>query len=368
MPQRVLERATPSDDAAVRALLRRTPMEGDIRLTFEREPDALLSATVEGDRHHAFVAREADGTVTGLCSRSVRRVWVNGAQARIGYLGQLRTELGAASIRRTIEAGFAACRASRRDDELPFDYTSIMADNARARRFLERGVPGVPRYVPLGGFRTLLVPVASRRASHPPSGVTIERGAAVGAAAIAAFLQSQYGAFQLAPVWSEADLLSNEVTRGLSLDDFAIALRDGAIVGCAALWDQSAYRQSVVRGYAPWLGRMRGIANAWHALTGQPRLPSVGERLRIATISHFAVVGDDPAVAMALVDRIGSNAASRKLELVVLGLAESRPLVPALRDRLRARILESILYGVLYDREESTGLDSRPLHVEVATL
>ncbi|MFA6954243.1 MAG: hypothetical protein WC538_00050 [Thermoanaerobaculia bacterium] len=368
MPRRVLERATPEDDAAVRALLRRTPMEGDIRLTFEREPDAALSATVEGERHHVFVAREADGAVTGLCSRAVRRVWVNGSLARVGYLGQLRSERAAASIRHTIEAGFAACRASRLDDELPFDYTSIMADNATARRFLERGVRGLPRYVPLGGFRTLLVPVASRRASSAPSGLTIERGAAVGAAPIASFLQAQYRAYQLAPVWTEGDLLSNEATRDLSLDDFVVAMREGVIVGGAALWDQSEYRQSVVRGYAPWLGRVRGIANAWYSMTGQPRLPAVGERLRIATISHFAVIDDDPAVAIALIDRIRNTAVARKLELLVLGLAESRPLVPALRNRLRARILGSILYGVLYDGEESTGLDARPLHVEVATL
>jgi len=368
MPRRVLERATPADDAAVRALLRRTPMEGDIRLTFEREPDASLSATVEGDRHHVFVTRENDGAVTGLCSRAVRRVWVNGAQARIGYLGQLRSERGAASMRSTFEAGFAACRASHRDDELPFDYTSIMADNARARRVLERGVPGLPRYVPLGGLRTLLVPAVSRRAAHSSSGLTIEPGTAVGASAIASFLQSQYGAYQLAPVWTEADLSSDEVTRGLPLELFVVALRDGSIVGCAALWDQSAFRQSVVRGYAPWLGRVRSVANVWYSMAGQPRLPAVGERLRIAAISHFAVIDDDPAVAMALIDRVRSNAVSRNLELLVLGLAESRPLVPVLRDRLRARMLESILYGVLYDGEESTGLDSRPLHVEVATL
>jgi len=368
MPRRVLERATPADDAAVRALLRRTPMEGDIRLTFEREPDAALSATVEGERHHAFVARDADGTVTGLCSRAVRRVWVNGAQAKVGYLGQLRSERAAASMRRTFEAGFAACRASHRDDELPFDYTSIMADNVRARRFLERGVPGFPRYVSLGGFRTMLVPVSSHRDARSSSGLTIEPGPAVGSASLASFLRSQYSAFQLAPVWSEADLLSSEVTRDLSLEHFVVALRDGAIVGCAALWDQSAFRQSVVRGYAPWLGRVRSIANLWYAMTGQPRLPSVGERLRIATISHFAVVDDDPDVAMALIDRVRSDAVSRSLELLALGLAESRPLYPLLRDRLRARILESILYGVLYDGEESTGLDARPLHVEVATL
>lgn len=368
MPRRVLERATPADDAAVRALLRRTPMEGDIGLTFEREPDASLSATVEGERHHAFVAREADGTVTGLCSRAVRRVWVNGSQARVGYLGQLRTERAAVAVRRAIEAGFAACRASRRDDELPFDYTSIMADNVTARRFLERGVRGLPRYSPLGGFRTLLVPVISRNAAHDVVGLKIESGSLVGAAQIAAFLQAQYSAYQLAPVWTEADLMSNEVTRDLSLGDFVVALREGAIVGCAALWDQSAYRQSVVRGHAPWLGRVRGIANVWYSMTGQARLPAVGERLRIATISHFAVAGDDPDVAMALIERARSNAVSRKLELLVLGFAESRPFVPALRNRLRTRILESILYGVLYDGEESTGLDARPLHVEVATL
>lgn len=384
MSNPVLERATPDDDAAVRALLRRTPMAGDIRVAFEREPALAHSAAVEGDRHHMFVVREG-GRVTGVCSRVVRPVFFRGAPARIGYLGLLRTERPAAAVRHLLAEGFDACRATREPDELPFDFTSIMSDNLPARRLLERGLPGLPRYVAMAEFRTLVF--AARGA---PGGRTfrcaadegvdrsgevrgskeirIVRGSEVGAGTIAAYLQEQYARHPLAPVWTEADLRSDEVTRGLGIDDFVVAMRGDSIAGCAALWDQSAFRQNVVRGYVPWLAAARPVVNAWNRLTGEPRLPAVGERLRIATISHVAVSDDEPAIAIALVERIGQIAAARDLELLVLGLAAQRELFPRLREVLRARVLESILYTVHDGGQDPDGLDARVPHVEVATL
>lgn len=368
MPRRVLERAREGDDAALRALLRRTPMEGSIRLTFEREPSLALSATVEGERHHLFVAREADGSVSGCCSRAVRRVFFNGAEARVGYLGMLRSTRPLAASRGALRAGFAACAATRVADELPFDVTSIMADNAPARRLLERGLSGLPRYEQLGELRTFVMPAEGVGRAATPAGVSLERGEDAACGEIAAFLQRQYRDFQLAPVWTEADLRSDGATRGLAPGDFVVARRGGEIVGCAALWDQSSYRQSVVRGYASWLGALRGVANLWSAVVGGTRLPAPGEPLQLATISHVAVENDDPAIATALIARVAEEARKRSIELLALGVAARRPLFDELHARLNARILGSVLYAVHYDGVTGEAPDGRPLHLEVATL
>jgi len=367
MPNRALERATASDDEAVRALLRRAPMDGDIRLTFEREPALALSASIEGDRQHLFVARDPDGRLSGLFSRSVRRAWVNGRQARIGYLGQFRAEVPVASARRQLKDGFSLCRGTHLDDELPFDYTSIMSDNVVARRLLERGLPGLPRYVPLAEYRTLVFS-SMRRDAMSTAGVRSEAGSAVGFESIASFLSHQYENFQLAPVWTAEDLRSDEATRGLSIDDFVVAFRGDALVGCAALWNQAAYRQAVVRGYSRRLSALRPLANAWYRMRGEPRLPAVGERLRIATVSHFAVEDDDPAVSATLLTQVAAMARARGIEMLTLGLAQKRTLFASICDRLRARVLESILYAVHYEEIEQPVLDDRVAHVEVATL
>ncbi len=367
MPSLVIDRATEEDDEEIRSLLRRMPMEGDIRLTFEREPDSRLSATIEGDRHHAFVAKDAQGRIRGLCSRSVRPVWLNGRPARVGYLGQLRLEVPLGGSLRPIVDGFAACSLTRQSDELPFDLTSIMSDNRRARRVLERGLSGLPRYRQLSGFKTFLF-TGRQRARRSDPALRIERASPDAAPRIASFLQSQYQRFQFAPVWSESDLASEEVTRDLRIDDFLVATMEERIVGCAALWDQSRFRQTVVRGYSSRLGRARHLVNLGMKLTGRPLLPEVGSPIRFGAISHFAVDVDSPDVALSLLGEIIQVASTKAFDYVVLGLADGHPLSGVVEDSLVSRTLSSILYTVHYDGADMPAPDGRPAHVEVATL
>ena len=85
--------ATPADDAAIRQLLRREPMPGRIRVTYQREPEFRLGCEVTGEDCQVLVARRQDSDeIVGVASRSVRRVFVNGREQRVGYLGQLRID------------------------------------------------------------------------------------------------------------------------------------------------------------------------------------------------------------------------------------------------------------------------------------
>jgi hypothetical protein len=53
----IVDLATPADDPEIRRLLRDNPMDGEIRVSLEREPNAFLAAAVEGEPHHMVVAR-----------------------------------------------------------------------------------------------------------------------------------------------------------------------------------------------------------------------------------------------------------------------------------------------------------------------
>ncbi len=56
----MVDLATPADDPEIQRLLRDNPMDGEIRVSLEREPNALLAAAVEEEPHHTVVAREAE--------------------------------------------------------------------------------------------------------------------------------------------------------------------------------------------------------------------------------------------------------------------------------------------------------------------
>ena len=360
--------ATPADDPELRRLLRDNPMDGAIRVSLEREPNAFLAAAVEGEPHHTIVARHRRDGVVGMGSRSVWNAFVDGEPRRLGYLSQLRVDRAFRGRKRLLTAGYELLRSFRRPDELPFDLTSIVADNDVARRLLGAGVPGLPTYREIEGLMTLILPISSRIGRRKGPG--IERGSRESIPEIAACLERNRRRYQLAPRFSADDLLSPERSRGLAPDDFFLAVAGGEVRGCLALWDQSGFKQVVVRGYAPRLARFRPWINRLAPLLGTPRLPEPGRLLPHAYVSHLAVDGDDPDLFKILMEAAYAEAHLRQYVYLAVGLAARHPWLAWLKRRFRPREYASTLYAVHWDdgAEAVARLDGRMPHVEAALL
>ena len=175
--------------------------------------------------------------------------------------------------------------------------------------------------------------------------------------------------YQFAPCWTAADLCSFERTRGLSIADFVVATRGAEVVGCAAYWDQRAFKQVVVRRYSPRIARWRYVANLLARVTGAPTLPRVGSRLEFAYLSHFAVDDDRADVATALL----SAARSRVLcgaNCLVTGFADRSPLLLTVARQARHRAYRTLLYAASWPDGQNAvnALDGRLPHPEVAIL
>src|SRR5256885_12456226 len=85
------EIATPTDDAAIRALLRHTPMPGRISFSMEREPSHFAAGAIEGNDHRTIITIDGD-RVIAMGSVSSRLRYINGQSMRIGYLSGLRVD------------------------------------------------------------------------------------------------------------------------------------------------------------------------------------------------------------------------------------------------------------------------------------
>ena len=142
------------DDPDIRRLLRTHAMPGAIAVSLQREPDASLAASIEGDVHETVIARSrSNGELSGMAARSVRMVYVNGEAVRLGSLGQLRVASGRHALRTLIDEGFSFCRMRHQQDGAPAYLVSLVADNSAARRLLvERRSPTAPRLVSIGGL------------------------------------------------------------------------------------------------------------------------------------------------------------------------------------------------------------------------
>jgi hypothetical protein len=359
--------AAEADDAEIRRLLRENPMPGKISVSLEREPD-YFAAELPGETKQTIVARDGERLAcVGWCH--FRRRFVNGEPCRVGYLGGLRLDASHAGRFDILRRGYAFFNELQAREPADLYFTTIAADNDRARQFLERGVHGMPRYEFVGEFVTVLIPThRQRRAAAKFRG---EFGVTLASApdGLAEFVNETNLAYQLAPCWSEAELSR---LRELGLNTCAsCVLRDGKrTVASAGVWDQRRFKQSVVRGYAPWLAFLRPAFNLFAWPTARTRLPAIGETVAAGFVSLLANSRDSHRALIPLLEELRHQATERGLELLTVGFAANDPRLANICKSFPRREYRSHIYLVRWSGMSGGArqLDGRILAPEVALL
>ena len=357
--------ATPADDAHIRGLLRREPVPGRIAISFEREPEFSRGCATTGDNPTVLVARDLDtGIVAGVACRSEREVYVNGTPARLGYLGQLRIDRRYRG-RWLVSRGVSLLKQLHDRDPLPGYLAAVTVDNREAEGILVRkGRNGFPAFHPVASYCTLALP-----ARRWPSVAGVMSATADDIPEIVRFLQTSGSRRQFFPVWNEARLISLTTRFGLRIEDVQIARRSGRIAGVIGLWDQSAYKQDVVRSYSGWLRLAVPLYNAsasWHR---RPRLPKIGERIPSGYAVFICIEQDASTVFDDLLAATLHRAAARGLDYVLMGLDERDPLFRVARGRPHIPYRSTIFLAEWPEGDHlHAQLDRRPSYVEIATL
>lgn len=355
--------AAVGDDADIRRLLRENPMPGRISLSFEREPNYFADAKLSGEIKQTIVARDG-GRVVCVGSCTIRQRFVNGQPARVGYLGGLRLDASHSGRFDILRQGYEFFHQLQAGTPADYYFTSIAADNVRARAILERGLPGMPSYEFIGEFVTILLPA---KPGHPVLDVLVNQNST--AEQIVMLLNKHNREGKFAPCWS-ADEVTGIRPLGLNLNDFRFVADSGRVEATAALWDQRVFKQTVVRDYAPSLMRARPVLNLAARFISGTRLPAVGEVLRNAYVSHLALNLNKPDLLIQLIAELRGIAAQRKIELLTLGFAANDPKLALLRRNFRGREYHSRLYIVRWPDcgGGAQELDQRVLAPEVALL
>jgi hypothetical protein len=355
--------ATPANDADIRRLLRENQMPGQITLTLEREPDYFADADLPGTEKQTIIANEG-GRVVCVGNCSIRERFVNGQPCRVGYLGGLRLDSRAIGRFDILRRGYEFFRELQAEKPAKFYFTSIATDNLPARKFLERGLPGMPAYEFIGEFVTVLLPAKGR--------TSIQMARETDNLGFSELLDclNQHGRHcQFAPRWSEVELSALQ-SLNLKAGDFQVIRNGGGINACAALWDQRAFKQTVIRGYASWTAMARPAVNFTARILGTSRLPGVGSVLAQAFVSHLAVEPEKPDALIALVAKLRMLVARRRIEFLTLGFAANDPRLTLLRRKFNCREYRSRIYVVRWPGlgGSASELDGRCLGPEVALL
>lgn len=357
--------ATPDDEPDIRALVGSVPMPGAVSVRFAREPDYFLGATIMGDPCDVLVARQRrDGQLAGIACRAERRAYLNGREAPLGYIGQIRVAPGFRG-HWLVHRGAKWFKETSPPDLLQVGV--IASENPRARELLVgTRLPAGLRALRVCGLTTCAILLRPQRALRLP-GIDVQPGSRETLGEIVEFLRQQGPRRQFFPVYTVEDFTGGAKLRGLGPQDMMVARRGGGVVGVMAVWDQSAYKQDVVDSYGPGLRRLRPLYDLAARLIGAQPLTPLGQAIPLAFAACICVAKDDRGVMRALLSASVLNAYKRGKAFLMLGLADDDPLLAIARRHLHVPY-HSDLFVVSWSKEPSGLLDGRVPYVEIATL
>lgn len=369
MGRYAIEPARPSDDEALKQLAADNHMNGRFRVSLRREPSFFHAVKIQGPFYQVGVARDLEsGRAIGCGTRAVRAAYLNGELAELGYLGGLRLDprfRGGTLLARA----YRTLRRWHEDGRAGLYVTTIIEDNHAVRQLLSSRRAGLPCYHDWGRYHTLVIrPGRNRR---PPAGdLRVQRGEPSRVAEIAECLNRNAKRRQFFPRYTAEELIQpGEHLRDFQIGDFHLAVKGDRLVGLAATWDQTAFKQTVLAGYGGMVNTVRPLYNLLARWGGLPRLPSPGSELKHCFVSFIAVDGDDLDVFGALLDSIQSYAAAQGYDYFLVGLHERDPLLAAAREYPH-RDYVSRLYVVYWEdgAELCRSLDGRVPYLELAAL
>ncbi len=366
MPVR-FDLAQPCDDAALRRLMAEIPMGRRMRISFRREPDFFIGSGVQGGFCQVVVGRNGAGEIIGFGTRAVRPAFINGRVEPAGYLGDLRLlpEYRGGTL---VARGYRYFRRLHQDGRARLYFTVIFEDNRNALGTIATGRAGLPAYHDLGGLVTPALWLRKRLRPAPGDGCRIARAGEI-TPEIIECLNRNARRFQFAPVHCPADLSdsASRLRRAGRLELY-VALRGGRVAGVMGLWDQRAFKQTVVMGYDPLLRCLRPLLRLGAALWSAPPLPTPGTPVNACYACFRAVDGDDLEVARALLRRLYDDAAAKGFDYLYTGFHQDDPLLPILDGYSRVAFTGRLFCVCPDDDQAVRELDGRVPYIELAML
>jgi len=357
-----------NDDAALRRRMAEDHMQGDMALSFRREPDYFLGCGVQGDRSEVIKCTDSrDGRIVGLGARHSTNLFINGEETPVGYLSDLRSD-PEVRHRTLLARGYSFLRQLHDANPLRLYFSIILDGNDDAISSLTNARAGLPVYEDRGRILTPAIHLDFQRPELAIDGIRIQRGTAAMMPEVFRFLRFENAKRQFAPCQTRSTL---ETTRllGLSPEDFYIAFQEDRVVGCISTWDQSGFRQTHVEQYSGALRFARPFYNLAALISPLHSLPAPGEKIPYLYLSNIATENNRRDIFATMLRTVYRDRRKSEFQFLIAGLHEDDPLCTVLDD-YRSIAAGGRLFVIYYpeDAEFAATLDDRTPYVEMATV
>jgi hypothetical protein len=360
--------ATPEDDAQLRQRMAEDWMEGNISVSFRREPNYFAGCQVQGESFQVIKCTDREtGRIVGLGSRLTQTAFINGKPQHLGYLADLRAH---PDYRRgtLLARGYRFLRQLHEANPIPLYYSMIVEGNAAALKNLLGARAGLPEYRDMGLILTPAIHLDLPKPEIKVAGVKFERGKREQLPEILRFVQKWQSQKQFAPRYLLEDFYTPRL-QGLRAEDFYLAIRGNQLVGTVAAWNQREFRQTHIEGYSPQLAVLRPFYNLLAKLTPLKPLPNPGEAVPYFYLAFVAVEDNNSEIFRGLLRALYRHRFADASHYFIAGLHANDPLAAILKEYRRIEAAGR-LFAIYYLDGESlfNQLDGRVPYIEIAAV
>ena len=300
--------ATSQDGKEILRILESSESSGSIELLYSRRPDAYESYQKEFGEARVFVSKNPEKTITiGTCAELIRDVYIDGKVCRSAYVCGLKKD---AKQEGAVGFGFSFIKDLYRRD-IDFYYYSVIDDNVKTKKMFAKKRRTIS-FTPFAEYKTFIInPKVKIKAPKNP--FVFKRATQEDEESIIKFLNQEGRKKNLFPVVKSLNQFYN-----LSYNDFYLLLDGQDVVATVALWNQTGYKQYIVKRYRKLMKFARLFNWLLHAL-GYVKLPPENQSLNFPMLSFFVCKNDNIDYYKIMLKNI-VNEIKKSYEMFVIGL------------------------------------------------
>ena len=331
--------ASANDGKEILRILESSAAKGSIELIYTRRPDAYESYMKESGEARVFISKDGERAI-GTCAEVIREAYIGGEVCRVAYICGLKKD---AEHGGGVGLGARFIRDLQRDD-IDFYFCSVVAENTDARRMFEKSRRLLEMKQTVGYKTYILSPKVKVKAKK--HSFTFRSATENDRDRLIDFLNAEGKKKDIFPVIKSFDEFHN-----LGVEDFYLLLDGESIVATAALWNQTEYKQYVVKRYGRII-KLARIFNPFLSAFRYIKLPKENEPLDFPMLAFFLCKNDNADNYLIFLNEI-KREISKKYGMFVFGLSDGHYARP-FADKLPSISFETKLYEIKFPWSEQT--------------
>ena len=321
--------AREQDNKGILKIMENDAAKGDIQLIYTRRPDPCRSFLAESDKACVGVF-EDNGKVAATIAAIPHPMYLQSKVKNVCYVTNMkRAEDYDGRINWP-----AAFREMYEPVAADVFFCSVVKENTKVLKMLEKKRRKLPYAVPMGEYRTYIISPTAKVKDLCPQ-FSFRRACVEDTEEVLRFLDTYGSRKNFFPVIRS---LGGENLPAIT--DFYLLFDREQLIALGALWDRSKSKQYIVKQYSGRVALLRRF-NPLISRLGYIQIPKAGEQAAFVFLSFFLAKDDAPDAYQSFLSRIRKEAAG-KYDMFVLGTNGQNPKRKIL-DSVRAITFDTLL-------------------------